>query len=403
MGDNAAPAVSKFSGLGQKRIAFYTDDPCDGGVAIYVHAMTCAMAGMGLDVSVIQTQADGPLQQAQRGLGVKHHWLPFDTRTDAMSNLTNHQACEQAYAAVWPDVIVFANRDPMSNIAAKAVAIQQSIPFVVVEGFAYPVLQVTSATAVYLHFVREHYARANAVIAVSKETLKLLHTYFGLPEGKGEVIHYGRPAEYFRPPDPGVRDSLRRELGVGPEVVLCLTVGRLAYVKGYDCLLMALEQLRNKSVWKNLHFAWIGGGEQEQEIREKLNKLSVADRVHVLGQRWDMVAWYDASDIFVLPSRYEGMPLSIMEAMAKGLPVLASAVSGIPEEMGETGRQLTSPVVNEARAAAEIASTLERWVPDRQLRRSLGQAARARAEAMFRQERMVEQTMAVIERALLPR
>jgi predicted O-methyltransferase YrrM len=183
---------------------------------------------------------------------------------------------------------------------------------------------------------------------------------------------------------------------------VCLTIGRLAPVKGYDCLLAALDQLRARPIWNDLHFVWLGGGPLEQQLRDSLEKMGITDRVHLLGQRADVVNWLDASDLFILPSRCEGMPISIMEAMAKGLPVMASAVSGIPEELGPTGRLLNVTADSPEPTASEIVATLEAWARDAELRRSLGQACRARAEVMFREARMVEQTANVIERALLP-
>jgi len=403
MGEYSVRPLSKFSDLGQKRIAFYTDDHGQGGVAIYVDAMSCALARMGLDVTVVQSQADGPRQAMQQELGVKHRWLPYDTRKDANRTINNRQDAEEAYAAIRPDVLVFANCDPASHIAAKSVAIEQGIPFIVVEGYAYAAQEPTPAYAGCMQIAAEHYRQAKAVIAVSHDNLNLLHTYFGLPLGKGEVIHYGRPEEFFRPADPAVRASRRCELGMDSQDVLCLTVGRLEHVKGYDCLLGALEELRRMPVWTQLHFVWIGGGNLELEIRGWLEALAVSDHVHMLGQQSDLIPWYDASDLFILPSRFEGMPIAIMEAMAKGLPVIASAVGGIPEELGPTGRQLTSPVSDVAATVTEIVSTLEAWASDPELRRSAGQVSHARAREMFREDRMVDETLSVIERALLPR
>lgn len=378
-----------------KRIAFYADDPGEGGMAIYTHAMTCALARSGLDVTCIQSKIESPLQDIQRGLGVKHHWLPFQTRTDFSRTALDSRDAQQAFAAVRPDVVVFANCDPTSHIAAKNVAIEQRIPYIV-EGYVYPIQRINPKITWCLPHAAEGYRRAKAVIAVSQENLNLLHRDFGLPQKKGQVIHFGRPAEYFRPPDVSVRQSLRRELGAGPEDVLCLTVGRLVPIKGYDCLLAAVEKLRSKPVWRRLRFAWIGKGKLEPQLRAGIEKLGVGNRVHLLGHRLDMVNWFDASDVFILASRCEGMPLSIMEAMAKGLPVIASSVSGIPEELGPTGRLVTSPVSDPTVTASEIAAILEAWAADPDLRRSLGHAGKARAETMFREERMVEQTMRLL-------
>ncbi|MBE9037329.1 glycosyltransferase [aff. Roholtiella sp. LEGE 12411] len=96
------------------------------------------------------------------------------------------------------------------------------------------------------------------------------------------------------------------------------------------------------------------------------------------------------------------MPLCVMEAMAKGLPVIASAVSGIPEELGETGKLLTDPKIDPQATVQELVTTIEDWAINPQLRQSIGQACKQRAEELFREERMIKETVEVIEHALLP-
>jgi hypothetical protein len=128
----------------------------------------------------------------------------------------------------------------------------------------------------------------------------------------------------------------------------------------------------------------------------------VEGQVKLLGRRWDVVEWLEAADVFVLPSEAEGMPLSIMEAMAKGLPVVATAVGGIPEELGETGRLMPHPQQEPHAVAGVLAETIEAWACDAGLRRAAGEACRERAEAVFREERMILETLDVVECEMLP-
>ncbi len=114
-----------------------------------------------------------------------------------------------------------------------------------------------------------------------------------------------------------------------------------------------------------------------------------------------MADWYDAADIFVLTSHLEGMPLSIMEAMAKGLPVVASAVSGIPEELGDTGCLLPDPSVSPGKTVDALAHTLSRWSSDPELRARVGAAAHARADHMFREARMIKRSLELVESVFL--
>ena len=133
---------------------------------------------------------------------------------------------------------------------------------------------------------------------------------------------------FFDPPAPDVRRTVRHELAIQDDAIVCLTTARLVPVKGLEHQLAAMESLKNTAAWEKLHFLWAGEGPSRDSLMAVAAAAGVADRVHFVGQRDDVPALLDASDIFVLTSHHEGMPLSIMEAMAKGLPVAAAAVSG---------------------------------------------------------------------------
>lgn len=122
---------------------------------------------------------------------------------------------------------------------------------------------------------------------------------------------------------------------------------------------LASQQLTVPKVWDKLFFVWAGAGEREQEIRMLVSQLGLASKVHVLGNRQDIADLIDASDIFVLPSYTEGIPLSIMEAMAKKMPVIVSAVGGIPEALDHAGILLPDPNVNKADAVSVLVAMIE--------------------------------------------
>lgn len=387
----------------KKHVVVYTDDPDEGGVAIYNHAILCGLAKAGYPVTCVQTARDNPMVARQRELGVRHHWLDYHTRKDFGRTANNHADAEAVFAATRPDVVLFTNCSVYSHNAAKNVAIRLGIPFIVVEGYVVPLQQLNPEAAWFLFFLENHYKHARAVIAVSQENLSLLRRFYKLAPGKGEVVHYGRPSGYFEPRSEETRGRLRDSVGIPDDAVLCLTVGRLEPVKGYNLQVEAIRALKEKEIWSKLFFVWIGPGSQEQSLAEAIRSLGVADRVKILGQRWDIPDWLDASDIFLLPTYYEGMPLAIMEAMAKGLAVAASSVSGIPEELGDTGKLLPPPGSDPAGTVREMVATLENWARDESLREQVGRAARARADRMFHEDRMVHDTIQVIERAGLPK
>jgi glycosyltransferase involved in cell wall biosynthesis len=373
-----------------------TDDPENGGVAHYNHSILLALARAGHRVSCLQTRSDGSLVREQRAAGVRHHWLAYDTGADFARTMTDVASPRELLETDRPDLIIFSDCCPFSNFAAREVARLMSIPYVSVVGFVGAYLARTFAA--HLPLLARQYAGARAVVAVSHENLQLLRAHFGLGPTSGQVIHYGRPPRFFLPRDPAARDRLRGELGITGDAVVCFTAARLAAVKGHVLQLQALSSLRGSAAADNLHLVWAGEGDQRAVLEGEVLRLGLGDRVHLLGQRGDIDSWHDAADIFLLTSRLEGMPLAIMEAMAKAVPVIATAVSGIPEEMGETGRLLPDPSVDAGNVVRELAATLLEWGADPELRRAIGEHGRRRAEAMFREEQMLRRTLEMLER-----
>jgi glycosyltransferase involved in cell wall biosynthesis len=150
-----------------------------------------------------------------------------------------------------------------------------------------------------------------------------------------------------------------------------VSVGRFAYPKDFGTLLDALELVEGD--W---HAALVGDGPGLEEVAAR---VEARGHVEVLGPRGDVSEVLARSDVFVLSSRSEGFPVSILEAMAAGLPVVATDVGGVAEAVvhDETGH-LVPP--GEPRALAEA---LERLVADPDLRRRLGESGRARALRLF--------------------
>ena len=383
-----------------RHVVLYTDDPESGGVAQYNHTLLLGLVSAGYRVSCVQSRCENPLIEEQRRHGVAHHWLDYHTGREFARTVTDAAPAERIFAADRPDLIIFSDCCPVSNLAARETALRLGLPYVVVIGFVGTYL--AKNFAAQLPTLARHYAAARAVVAVSQDNLGLLRRHFGLSADAGEVVHYGRPEKFFAPRDPAVRARLRAELKLPVDAVVGFTAARLTAIKGYGYQLDAIARLSKDGAAANLHFVWAGDGDQRAALASEIKRRGLDGRVHLLGHRWDVADWYDAADIFVLPSEVEGMPLAIMEAMAKGLPVAATAISGIPEELGDTGKLLPDGQTARARLVSELADTLTQWAGDAVLRARLGAAARARAEAMFREERMIARTLALVRQSLAP-
>jgi glycosyltransferase involved in cell wall biosynthesis len=394
----------------QSHILLYNaDDPGVGGLAQYNHAILCQLALLGYRVTCVQTRHSSPLVDRERELGIEHLWLDFSSHRDLARVLRNTQDAEEIFSTNKPDLIIFSDGWPYSNFAAKQVVIQMGIPYMMVIGLVMP----DHATFAYGDVVpyREgvlyQCLQARAVIVGAYEHLNLLCDDFNLPKDKGQVIYLGRSGEYFASPNPAARQRLRQELGIPEDAIICFTSARLAPVKGHRYQIEAIKQLQQSPVWSKLYFVWAGNGEGsyydlETELKEAIRELGAIDRVKLIGQRWDILDWLDASDIFILTSLGDAAPsFAVMEAMAKGLPVVASAAGGIPEGLGDTGKLLPDPNTDPEGTARELAKTVEAWAMNPELRHQIGQACKQRAEKMFREERMLAESIEAIEKALL--
>jgi len=161
----------------------------------------------------------------------------------------------------------------------------------------------------------------------------------------------------------------------GRERPLILAVGRLKAPKDFPTLVRALGDLPPQS----FDAVIVGEGPDRPRLEEDIRALGLSGRVSLAGERRDVPRLLADADVFVLPSRSEGHPVSVLEAMAAGVPVVASRVGGVAEQVadGETGL-LVAPG-----DPAELAAALRRLAADPSLRRRLGAAGRARAERAF--------------------
>jgi len=170
-------------------------------------------------------------------------------------------------------------------------------------------------------------------------------------------------------------DRPRRRHAQAASPVTLLAVGRLQAPKDFGTLIRAAARLEPGSA----RVLIAGEGPDRAALEEEIARLGMAGTVELLGARGDVAALLAQADVFVLPTRSEGMPMSVLEAMAAELPVVASAVGGVPEIVGDG---VTGALVPPGDSAA-LAGTLARLTVDGALRARLGRAGRERAEREF--------------------
>jgi len=198
----------------------------------------------------------------------------------------------------------------------------------------------------------------------------------------------------FAPRDAAARDVARTRLGVRGDAFLWLVVGRLYPQKDHAALLRAVTLLRERH--PSLRLAIAGDGPLRASLRQQARELSLTDEVHWLGVRTDVPDLLVASDAFVLPSRWEGSPNALLEALAAGVPVAATDVGGV-RELVEDGR---SGFVAPPGDAGALAAAMERVMtlrPDE--RRRLGQHGRQSVRQRHALTTVMEQWRDVLSNA----
>ncbi len=226
------------------------------------------------------------------------------------------------------------------------------------------------------------------VVAVSNEMKKVLVEKYHFNSDKVEVIYNGIPIPFAQRSMPSAPCFMPSVFHIG-------TVGRMVPVKDFDLFLEIAEEIikqinskfeiRNSKL-KNIHFSILGDGPLKDKLTQKAKDLKIDNYVEFISPMPDPFPYYQSLDLYLNTSLHEGIPLSILEAMACGKPVMAPKVGGIPEIIsdGENG------VLIEAREPKKIADSCLRLMQDEDLRKNLGEDASKRIAEYFSNSKMAE-------------
>jgi glycosyltransferase involved in cell wall biosynthesis len=211
------------------------------------------------------------------------------------------------------------------------------------------------------------------IIAVSEEVRRSVIRQAGLPPEK--VLTIRNAVDLGQLETDGNRNSLCEQIGIEPHSSLILSVGRLVEQKGHTYLLDAAQSV--VSVFSKAHFLIAGEGELRNRLEQQVVRLGLKANIHFLGSRADVPELLAATDLFVLPSLWEGLSVALLEAMVAGKPIVATAVSGTTEVMnpGETG-VLVRPGNSQA-----LADAILRLLENPTQAQAMGMAAKQQAEA----------------------
>jgi glycosyltransferase involved in cell wall biosynthesis len=210
----------------------------------------------------------------------------------------------------------------------------------------------------------------------------------GIDPDKVTVVARSRNRQRLGEPSPERRSAVRGRLGLPEDAFVVLNVGRQEYQKGQRYLLEAMPSLLR--LFPGTVALIVGKeGNQTPELVELHGKLALGDAVRFLGHRDDVADLMNAADTFVLPSLYEGLAGVLIEAMAMGLPIVASRLDAVSEVVVESGNAILVPAGN----PEELAEGLALLALDADRRLSYGRMSKRIFDARFRSE-MNERRMA---------
>lgn len=215
---------------------------------------------------------------------------------------------------------------------------------------------------------------STAVIACGAEVGQFLKEHEGVPPNKIVVIPNGINLRRFAHID---RQAFRREIGVPEDVPLLGVIGRLHPQKGHEDLLAALSRLREHGTV--FRCAIVGSGELYESIAAQIAARDLQSFVTLTGQRSDIANVLGGIDVFVMSSRWEGLPMALLEAMATGKAIVSTSVGGIPSVVTPGHDGLLVP----PEKPEELADALLKVVTDAGLRKTLGENAKRTAEAKY--------------------
>ncbi len=233
------------------------------------------------------------------------------------------------------------------------------------------------------------------VCAVSESTRRFLVAHEGMTEARTTTLHNGIDLAIFQP-RPEQRAAARKKWALPEEAFVVGGIGRLTYQKNFALFLeVAADVVARHS---QACFVIVGTGDDDAALRAQAAALGLGERVRFLGYVGDMTALYPALDMLLLTSRYEGLPITILEAMAVGLPIVASRLDGVEEVLADGDDCALVAPDDRAGFAARIGEMIAQPA----LAQRYATAALAKVRARFSAEAMTRAVEAIYLKYLEP-
>jgi glycosyltransferase involved in cell wall biosynthesis len=361
-----------------------------GGPALHVAYLTHGLRERGYDTTLVAgslARGEDSMEFVARELGIEATHLPELRRDIApIRDLQATLRLAQLIRRLRPDILHThtAKAGAVGRMAAALVG--DARPPIVVHTFHGHVLRGYFGPRLSYGFrLLERWlaTRTDALVAVSPEVRDELVRLGVAPAEKFHVVRVGIELD-GRVADVDGRAETRRRLGIAGESFTVGWVGRMTGVKRTSDVLLAFKRLRERGV--DAFLCMIGDGPEREQLERRAHELGIMKRTLFLGYQEEVAPYYAALDAMILPSGNEGTPVSAIEALAAGRPVVATRVGGLPDVVreGEDGFLVAPGDVD------ELADRLEQLAGDDELRRQMGEAGRERVLPRYSVERLID-------------
>jgi len=279
-----------------------------------------------------------------------------------------------------PDVVHSRNWGAIEAVVAARIS---GVPVAIHSEHGYEVDMIAGLPIRRRIIRRTVYPMADAIFTVSSELRDYHARQAWFDAARIRVVHNGVETRKFQP-DARMREEARRKLGISADEFVVGSVGRMVAIKDHPTLLQAAAELARRGV--NVRVLLAGAGPELENHRAMVTATpELAQRVNFLGPTGNVAEVLNAIDVFVLPSLLEGMSNTILEAMACGIPVVATRVGGNPElvQDGATGWLFTP------REVAALTERLADFAARPEMRNAFGAAARERVVSEFSLQGMI--------------
>ena len=331
-----------------------------GGPAIHVSLLTAGLQDAAFSSTLVAGQigqAEGDMAYLAHEMGIRPTIIPeLGREISPLDDVRALAALVRLMRQTQPHVVH--THTAKAGFLGRVAAYLSGVPVIVhtYHGHVFYGYFGRLKTSIFIIMERLTALLSDAILTISDRLQSDLLAFHIAPSDRIRVVPLGLNLSPLVDLDTA-RGVLRSELGCAADVLLVTIVGRLVPIKNHELFLAAAQQVLVEM--PGVRFVIVGDGERRAELEEFTRQLGLADAVHFIGWRRDLPTIYADTNVLALTSRNEGTPVSILEAMAAGVPVVATAVGGVSDVLknGELG--ILVPPDDPTAMAAAILATLQ--------------------------------------------